>query len=77
MTRKEEIQAKAEELYGKVDKSFPLTEFVNEENRRCFKAGAKWADEQEIEFLRGLTFQSSIQSLFEMINDRIKFLKGE
>lgn len=77
MTRKEEIQAKAEELYGKVDKSFPLNEFVNEENRNCFKAGAKWADEQEIEFLQSLLFQSATYHIFDKINERIKFLKGE
>ena len=49
MTRKEETQAKAEELYGKVDKLFPISEFVNEEKRSCFKAGAQWADKTMID----------------------------
>lgn len=49
MTREEEIQTKAEELYGKVNKLFPINEFVNEEKRNCFVAGAKWADETIIE----------------------------
>lgn len=43
MTREEQIQAKAEELYGKVNKSFPISEFVNEEKRlfysRCKMGG--------------------------------------
>jgi hypothetical protein len=38
---------------------------------------AKWKDEQELQFLQSLIFQSSIQNIFDMINERAKLLKGE
>ena len=38
---------------------------------------AQWKDEQEIEFLQSLMFQSATQTIFDRINERIKLLKGE
>lgn len=46
----------------------------------CFKSAMeamKWKDEQEIEFLQSLLFQSATQNIFGRINERIKLLKGE
>lgn len=37
----------------------------------------EWKDEQEIEFLQSLLFQSATYHIFDRINDRIKLLKGE
>lgn len=38
---------------------------------------AQWKDEQELQFLQSLIFQSSSQNIFDMINERAKLLKGE
>lgn len=38
---------------------------------------AQWKDEQEIEFLQSLMFQSATYHIFNRINERIKLLKGE
>ena len=43
----------------------------------CCMEMAEWKDEQEIEFLQSLMFQSATQNVFKMINNRIKLLKGE
>lgn len=38
---------------------------------------AEWKDEQEVEFLQSLMFQSATYHIFDKINERIKLLKGE
>ena len=45
----EMIQEKAEELFGKEDKMFPISEFAKERDIKCFKQGAQWAKQQMIE----------------------------
>lgn len=42
----------------------------------CLEA-MQWKDEQEIEFLQSLMFQSASYHIFDRINERIKLLKGE
>lgn len=63
----EMIQKKAEELFGKVDKTFPLTEFAKERDRKCFKQGAQWAIQQMIdEACRWLERNSEFYSYREL-----------
>jgi len=45
----EMIQEKAEELFGKEDKTFPISEFAKERDRKCFKQVVQWAKQQMID----------------------------
>lgn len=68
-------EQKAKELGEKyIEKFFSPNEYSIE---RCLLDMAQWKDEQEIEFLQSLMFQSATYHIFDRINERIKLLKGE
>jgi hypothetical protein len=66
-------------------KAREIAEYLNQSNGsnsllECHQAAmaiAQYKDEQEIEFLQSLMFQSATQNIFDKINERIKLLKGE
>lgn len=73
------------ETISNEQKAKEIAKYLNQPNGsnsllECHQAAmamAEWKDEQEIEFLQSLLFQSATQNIFDRINDRIKLLKGE
>lgn len=77
-------EQKAKEIMNKFYGNLMPHYTHNEVFNRCFRAryadileAMQWKDEQEIEFLQSLMFQSATYHIFDRINERIKLLKGE